>query len=206
MARAALSTQEVETFRQRMTAAALHLFASEGYAAVTMRSVAAALDVSAMTPYRYVESKDVLWAMVRAEAFRRFADSQVAAVAGQTDPVDRLVALQRAYVRFAQAQPDAYRVMFELQQDAMALPELERESRRALGPLLAATQDAVKAGVLQGDPLTLAHLLWASTHGLVSLHLANKLTLGRNLETLARAALEFQLPAAHKAARHRRPQ
>jgi hypothetical protein len=47
--------------------------------------------------------------------------------------------------------------------------------------------EAVEAGALEGDPLTIAHLLWAGAHGLVSLHLAGKLSSGRGFAQLAAA-------------------
>ena len=53
MPRTALSEAEIEAFRHRAVIAAMKLFAERGYQGVTMRSVAAALGVSAMAPYRY---------------------------------------------------------------------------------------------------------------------------------------------------------
>lgn len=186
MPRLELRPDEVEHFRRRLTAAAAKLFARHGYEGVTMRKVAAACDVSAMTPYRYVENKDELFALVRADAFRRFADHLEAALAGRGGGMTQLRRLERGYVEFAQIDPDGYRVMFELAQQAQHA-ELAREAHRAFDCLHRTVRRAVDDGELTGDPLTLAHLLWASTHGLVSLHLAGKLTMGRSLEQLLKA-------------------
>jgi AcrR family transcriptional regulator len=203
MPRAALHPDDVAAFRRKLADAAIHLFADLGYDGVTMRAVAAALDVSAMTPYRYVAGKEELFALVRAEAFRRFADRLEQGIERAQDAVDRLRKLKRAYVKFAVDEPDAYRIMFELRQPeakvARELPELARESRRAFGCLQRCVQLAVESGDLEGDPLTLAHLLWASTHGLVSLHLAGRLQQGRSLEQLA--AIDHELPQKRKKAR-----
>jgi len=194
--RAALHPDDVAAFRRRLAGAAMHLFAELGYEGVTMRAVAAALDISAMTSYRYVGGKEELFALVRAEAFRRFADRLEASIERAGDPIDRLRRLKRAYVRFAVDEPDAYRIMFELRQPseraARELPELAHESRRAFGCLHRCVADAVASGDLAGDPLTVAHLLWANTHGLVSLHLAGQLQMGRSLEQLA--AIDHDLP------------
>lgn len=190
MPRVALAADAIAAFRERATAAATRLFAAHGYDAVTMRAVADELGVSPMTSYRYLAGKDELFALVRAAAFRRFAD-RLEAAAGRgaakgLDPIARLYRLKRAYVEFAVAEADAYRIMFELRQpdDAARSPELAAESRRAFGCLHDAVRDAVTAGALEGEPLTLAHLLWASTHGLVSLHLAGRLP-ARALDQLA---------------------
>jgi AcrR family transcriptional regulator len=203
--RAALRPDEIDAFRRRVADAATRLFARDGYEAVTMRSVAEA--VSAMTPYRYLAGKEELFALVRAEAFRRFADRLEAELArAGSDPMERLRRLKQAYVAFALDEPDAYRIMFELRQpDPAGDDELAAQSRRSFGALHRTVTEAVTAGALDGDPLTLAHLLWASTHGLVSLHLAGKLTMGRSVTALA--AIDHELPALRPAppARRARP-
>lgn len=171
----------------------MHLFAEQGYQAVTMRAVGAALEVSAMTPYRYFEDKEALFSTVRAEAFRRFADRLGGALLGRGDALARLRRLKHAYIAFALEQPDAYRIMFELRQpEASRQPEVMVESRRGFGVLVSAVVEAVKTGDLEGDPLTIAHLLWAGAHGLVSLHLAGKLASGRTLAQLAAVEHEIE--------------
>jgi AcrR family transcriptional regulator len=197
MARVALRPEEIEAFRRRAAEAAMHLFAEQGYQAVTMRSLADALGVSAMTPYRYLAGgKRELFALVRAEAFRRFADCLEAALARGGDVLARLRRLKQAYVRFALDEPDAYRMMFELRGDDADLPELARESGRAFACLRRTVAEAVAAGELEGDALSLAHLFWASTHGLVSLHLAGRLSAGRSVTQLA--AIDHELTGVRR--------
>jgi AcrR family transcriptional regulator len=180
-----LTTQELGAFRARAVEAATGLFAEQGYRGVTLRSLAKTLGVSPMTPYRYFENKDELFAMVRAEAFRRFADAQRDAVEGVEDPQEALRRLGRAYVTFALEEPDAYRIMFELfQAPAGTYAELEAEQARAFSYLHAAVELLANAGLMEGSPLQRAHFLWAQVHGLVSLHLAGKLVMGCSFEEL----------------------
>jgi AcrR family transcriptional regulator len=186
-----LTTQELDAFRARAVQAAMGLFAEQGYRGVTLRSLAKTLGVSPMTPYRYFENKDELFAMVRAEAFRRFADAQRDAVEGVEDPQEALRKLGRAYVTFALEEPDAYRIMFELfQARAGTYVELEAEQARAFSYLRAAVELLAKAVFLEGNPLHRAHFLWAQVHGLVSLHLAGKLVMGCSFEELASAVFD----------------
>jgi AcrR family transcriptional regulator len=195
MPRRALSPEDIETFRSRAVEAAMRLFAERGYEGVSLRSVAAALGVSAMAPYRYFENKAEMFAMVRAEAYRRFAD-RLQAVPGEPDPLQHLWKLREAYLEHALSDPDGYRVMFALAQEpSEQYPALTVQSGRAFQLLVDAVNRAVDAGAVAGDPLTVAHLLWASTHGLVALHLAGKLTLGRTLEELWNAPpIVFKFP------------
>ena len=191
VARAILTVEEVGAFRGKAVAAATRLFAERGYRGVTLRSLAKELGVSPMTPYRYFENKEELFAMVRTEAFRRFADAQRDAVAGITAPEDVLRMLGRAYVSFAIDEPDAYHIMFELlQAPAGTYPELEAEQARSFSYLHEAVQASVDAGLLEGDSLRRAHYLWAQIHGLVSLHLAGKLVMGCSLEELVSTVFE----------------
>jgi len=185
MPRASLTREQVTAFRTRAVAAAIGLFAELGYQGVTLRALAAELGVSPMTPYRYFENKEDLFAMVRTEAFRRFADAQRGALSGVEDPVEALHALREAYVRFALEEPDAYHIMFELRQaPAGTYPELETEQARAFSYLLAAVEGVIDTGHMEGKPVHQAHFLWAQVHGLVSLHLAGKLAMGCSLEDL----------------------
>ena len=183
--------EELDAFRGRAVAAATKLFAERGYAGVTLRSLAKALGVSPMTPYRYFQNKEELFAMVRTEALSRFADVQRDGVAGIEDPEEALRTLGRVYVRFALDEPDAYHTIFDiLQAQAGSYPELESEQARAFSYLHAAVTAAVDAELIQGEPLHRAHLLWAQVHGLVSLHLAGKLVMGCTLDELISSVFE----------------
>ncbi|MEM9456671.1 MAG: TetR/AcrR family transcriptional regulator [Myxococcota bacterium] len=185
MARAALTDEQLADFRRRTVETALGMFAEHGYEGVTMRGLAKALKVSPMTPYRYFEDKDALFTAMRVEATRRFADLQEQGASEGRSGVACILVLARAYLRFAVEQPEAYRIIFELRPMASQhSAELHAEHERAFSFLCCATGQAVAAGQLPGDPLTTAHLLWAQAHGLVSLHLAGKLTMGCTFEHL----------------------
>jgi AcrR family transcriptional regulator len=204
MARVALAAADIAAFRARLVAAATTLFARHGFDAVTMRAVAAELGVSAMTPYRYVAGKDQLVALVRADGFRRFAERLEASAVGAGDARARLARQKRAYIEFALSHRDAYRIMFELQgpDDDQRWPELAQASRRAFASLLDAVTAALDQRLLAGDALDIAHVLWASTHGLVALHLSGRLSL-RMLRHLARIDHELAGFAAPQPSRTR---
>lgn len=190
MPRAALSLEQIEVFRDRAISAATALFAELGYEAVTMRALAAKLGCSPMTPYRYFDNKEELFAQVRREAFTRFADRQCAAGDGLRG-AERLARLGQTYVEFALDDPGAYRIMFELEQPSSGeYPDLDAEVARSFSYLHCSVEEAVDDGSLSGDPLTLAHLMWARVHGIVSLHLAGKLVMGRTLHDLVGGFVE----------------
>ncbi len=185
MGRRAYRADEVESQRERIAEVATHLFAERGYAGVTFRSLAERLNCSPMAPYRYFESKEDIFAAVRRRAYERFADAQEAAALQSPDSRARLAALGHAYIRFGIEERDAYRLMFSLAQpNPNAYPELRRAERRAWRPIREAVGAALEAGVLRGDADVLAHVFWSGVHGLVSLHVADKLAYGARIEDL----------------------
>lgn len=170
-----LSDEAIRQFRENMRRVAENAFATRGAQGVTMRELAKELGCSAMTPYRYFRDKDELLAMVRAEAFNRFAQRLETAVR-EAEATRRGEALTRAYVAFALDEPHAYRLMFDLAQpNDAAYPELAAAAQRAWRMLGAHFEPLVETGRLAGDAQLIGYAYWASLHGFAMLALANQL-------------------------------
>lgn len=171
-----LSQSDVSEFRERLCAAAERLFAERGANGVGMRQLAAELGVSPMTAYRYFKDKDDILATVRASSFDRFSDALETALASSTNALEQAAAVGNAYFQFALGQSSAYRLMFDLDQPNEAdYPDLVRATERAKRTMTDYVRGLVEAGMLQGEVELMAHVFWASIHGLVVLHLAGKL-------------------------------
>lgn len=194
MSRAPLTRDQVAEFRNALCESATRLFAEHGYEGVTMRALAREIGCSPMTPYRYFDNKAAIFDTVRSAAADRFADAIDAAVKDHSEHRPRLRALCHAYVDFALAEPHAYRIMFELDQDQRP-PGEPIEVARGWFVMKAAVTEAIEAGALEGSPDTVAHLLWSGVHGLVALHLSGMLVLGQSLEPLVEAFIERELGA-----------
>ncbi len=199
MARPALQDTQIEDFRERLCEAALRIFAEQGYGGVTLRGLAGEIGCSYATPYRYFRDKAEIFAAVRARAFERFTDFLERRLEGASDAEQRVRRLAGGYVEFALEHPQAFSVMFELEQpDAAAYPELRESEERSWKLLAGTVRDAVDSGLIAGSIHTLAHLFWAGIHGIVALHLAGKLTLGRTAAALVDPMTDA-LIAAHRA-------
>jgi AcrR family transcriptional regulator len=170
-----LTESEVIDFRERLCAAAAHLFSERGRDGFTMRELAGELGVSPMTPYRYFADKDAILAAVRAAAFRKFSRVLEEAFAAPGDAASRASAAGEAYIHFALNDPTSYKLMFDLSQDDTRHPELADAAKRARVALTRHIHPLVDAGLLEGDPDLIGHVFWAMLHGVVMLRLAGKL-------------------------------
>jgi AcrR family transcriptional regulator len=175
-----LTDEAVGAFRERLIDAAERLFARDGLAAVTMRLLAAELGVSPMTPYRYFADKEAILAAVRARGFERHADALNAAFdAAGPDPAAAMMATGRAYVAFAFAHPEAYKLMFDITQPNEATyPELVAAGDRSRRTMTRGLDALAAAGRFGGDPGLVGHMFWAALHGPIMLAFSGKLESG----------------------------
>jgi AcrR family transcriptional regulator len=196
-----LSVAEVDAFRARLCGVAERLFAEHGPDGVSIRQLADELGCSAMTPYRYFRDKQDILAAVRAAAFDRFADTMEEAARKPGDAAAKSRAVGEAYVRFALKEPQSYRLMFDvLQPNPERFPELVRASARARRTMSAHVEIMIEEGIFVGDPELIGYAFWAANHGLVMLHLANKLPGKPDFGTLRRATMQLLIQGARAAA------
>ena len=87
--------------------------------------------------------------------------------------MENLIKLGEAYLRFAIDQPLQYSVLFLIQKQR-PFQSMERRGEAFL-PLFDTVTQLVEAGVLEGDPGLIAHLLWSGKHRLISLKRAGRL-------------------------------
>jgi len=198
-----LDPSAIREFREDVCRVAARRFAELGYAGVTLRAVADELGCSRMTPYRYFKDKADILAAVRAEGFRRLAEFEEEAAGAASDPMDRVEAVCRAYLCFAVEEPDSYRLMFEFPEKLTSspTPELRRQAARSQRPLFEAVREAGRAGPFDGDATTVTHLFWAALHGLVSLHLSDRLKMERSFEELSEALVPLLSRIARRGTR-----
>src|ERR1041384_2452545 len=144
----ALSASEIDDFRDQLCDAALEIFAEKGVEGLTLREVAARLGVSPMTPYRYFKDKEDILVAIRTRAFNDFAQALENAVKLGKDAVAKSEAAGKAYETFAFTHPDAYRVMFDVTQDAECEdnPALSRAIERASATMSQHVKELVKEG------------------------------------------------------------
>lgn len=185
--------QQHET-RRAILNAAVQLFMKQGYRDFSLRQVARATGYTPTTVYLYFKDKDDLLFHVAMEGFKHFCrELEEAYVSGAT-PVERLVAIGRAYVRFGLNNPLHYRLMF-MERDEF----LQREPPpgfvapvQAFELLVQAVRECVEGGYFRpGDPWAYALAVWSTVHGLVSLALTNPSLDREQIATIEEVAYEM---------------
>lgn len=133
----------------------------------SLREVARAAGVSQAAPYHHFGSRNGLMAAVAGEGFASLEEVLLPVIERSKDPLQRVARMAAAYVEFALAHPQHYRIMFdsEIEPDDDGLETL---ARRVFGHLVA----AVAAALPDADSksvLARARQIFALAHGSVAL-------------------------------------
>lgn len=169
--------------RNRILGCACEMILADGIEGFSLRRLARCVGVTAPALYKHFDSKeDVLRAVVE-EGYRTFGAYLYRALEGRT-PHERFALAGQAYVAFAIEQPRYYEVI-HLSPALLGFMELPQE---AVGPACATRQfledrvrECMEAGVLKPDDSTaVATVVWAASHGIVSLYLGGLLPVPRD--------------------------
>lgn len=103
--------RQKQALRERILDAARRIVMREGFAALSMRKIADAIEYSPATLYLHFASRDEIARALCAEGYAQLLETFVP-LAQIADPAARLKAIGRAYVAFGVAHPETYRLIF----------------------------------------------------------------------------------------------
>lgn len=155
--------------------AAMDLLAETGSEEqVSMRAVATRAGVSVPSVYLHFADKQALLDAVCDEVFEALHATMKAASEDAPHVFEALRLQGIAYVEFALANPEHYRIVMMRQHPAGAegAPTDLEIAGGAFGHLVATVEGCVAAGVFEGDPVSMALRLWAAAHGIAALLVA----------------------------------
>lgn len=156
-----------------------------------MRALAEVMGISPMKPYHYFRDKEEILVASVIRAFTHFVAAIEAAEQTQGTPLEQAHAKRRAYINFALAEPDAYRIMFEMPYpDLVKYPDLAETVERARMTMRRSMDALLAENLVEGNPSTLGYVFWCCLHGPISLYLAGKLDSLAQLETLLEIAMK----------------
>lgn len=155
---------------------AMEVFLEEGFENTSIRRIAERIEYSPGTIYVYFKDKDEILHELHIVAFQ-----QLMVVMQKTEmhpePLDQLYAIGDSYITFALANPQLYELMFVLRAPMKAIhPDCEwEEGFRTYHYFRDVLAKAIDKGQLKPiDPEVLCVTLWATVHGLVTLHLRER--------------------------------
>jgi len=167
-------TRRKQVLRQKILEVSREILLAQGLAGLTMRRVAEAVDYSPAAIYLHFQSREQIAQELCFAGLRQLYERLESVTA--EDPASRLSAYARAYLEYAQSDPETYRLIF------MADPQLTKAvfAHRDAGGGQAALNLIVTAFTdlhsslkrTGGKPIEFAELFWASLHGLASLRIA----------------------------------
>lgn len=140
--------------------------------AVSIRAVATAVGITPPSIYMHFDRKEELILAVCERHFQAIDDVMLRAAVGIDDPVERVRAMGRAYIRFGLERPEQYRFLFMTRTPEWAADHMREKINdlAGFGRVVDAVDRCIKSGVFKkNDPFLVACGLWMSVHGVTSL-------------------------------------
>jgi AcrR family transcriptional regulator len=107
--------RESAQLRQNILKAALRVFAEQGYDKVSMRKIAALIDYSPTTIYRFFRNKEELLQTIMVATYGDLsARFEKIKSDGPNSPLDRLKSFLKEYILFCLERPDMFRLFSDL--------------------------------------------------------------------------------------------
>ena len=158
--------------RPVLVQAALDIVRKKGVESLTMRSVAKAAKVSHMAAYHHFADKATLVAAVAEEGFQGLRrEMQERMVRCPDNPRAKFRESGIAYVVYAVANPNLFRVMFGPEAaDSSAHPGLDESAKSAFGLVQGLVEESqASSSLLSEDSRQIGLTAWALVHGLAVL-------------------------------------
>ncbi|MFE7328014.1 TetR/AcrR family transcriptional regulator [Streptomyces sp. NPDC057565] len=160
--------------RERLiVATARELAEQQGWDAVTTRRLAERIEYSQPVLYSHFRGKREIIGAVALEGAAEMAVAVRAAASAANSPRERVAALARAYLDFAERNPAVYDALFQLDGGlAYAQEDTPEPLKDAFAALMESLGEVAGDGV---DPGLFTEVFWASLHGLATLTRAGRL-------------------------------
>jgi AcrR family transcriptional regulator len=184
----------IEMKRQILDAART-LFLEQGFEKTSIRNIADKIEYSPATIYLYFKDKDDLLLDLHNEAFGKFM-IYLQSMSFLEDPFERLVQMGRGYMNFGLENPELYHLMFLMTSPIETLEcrdQVWQHGHTSLNALKAIIIECIDKGFFHSQDIEgLSMMIWATVHGLVTLHLTKRTLMFPEEERLQRTWAGFE--------------
>ena len=179
--------------RAEILAAAEGIFVEQGYEGATIRKIADEVGLSSTALYMHFADKGEILNEICRNAFDTLAEEHRRTLAEDAPPLARLRRIIENYIAFGFANPNAYRLAYltpPVQTRHGAETVAQQSGAELFRAFVSVVEEAVDQGALRGEPRTLAQVIWASAHGLVSIMTTKPYFDWADRETLVRTQMD----------------
>lgn len=164
-----------EDLHKSILKAAREIFLEKGFDNVSIRNIAQRIEYSPTTIYLYFKDKDAIFYALHNEGFL-LLNQKIQALESVADPMERLKAMGRIYINFAQENEDYYDLMF-VQRSPLNNLEMEpwKQGETAFRFLNDTIQQCIDNKQVKLDDAEVgAFIIWSSMHGMCTLKNRNR--------------------------------
>ncbi|MBU0971748.1 MAG: TetR/AcrR family transcriptional regulator [Proteobacteria bacterium] len=182
MSRITRSSEEIEIIKIKILDAALAILFEEGFDDLSMRKLGRKLGMTAANIYNYYSGKDELYLTIQTRGFELIVDRFEQINATIALPIDRLSAMITAYLEFGFTHSDYYSVMFSRNTPKYCdyvgsklepIAFLEKKAALKVAQIVTRLiEDLARSSnqIQEEDAPYHTIQLWATLHGVISLH------------------------------------
>jgi AcrR family transcriptional regulator len=162
--------EEKQEMHKRILNGARKIFLEKGYEQTSMRNIASEINYSAGIIYFHFKDKSEIFQELHKEGFRLLL-SQLKVLDKVADPFERLKAMGRIFIQFAQDNKDYYNLMFIVEEPAKK-PQSGgfQIAQEAINHLMAVVKECQQKGRFKGmDAEYFTFMILSAMHGICAL-------------------------------------
>ena len=166
-----------ERLRERLVEAAEIRIARDGLNELRARDLAGDAGCAVGAIYNAFDDLNAIIMAVNGRTFLKLEEFVAGSFDGSEAPVQRLIAMSTAYLRFAQANTRLWRALFDLQMRADGpVPEWYRDALKGLFSYIADPVGQLFPELDRVELELMTRALFSSVHGIVTLGLENRIS------------------------------
>jgi len=171
--------KEKEELRALILKGAKKLFIENGIEQTTIRNIADEISYSVGTVYVYYKDKNSILHDLHTLGFKQLG-GEMRVLMSVAEPMERLAAIGRVYIRFAVDNPDMYDLMFNMKAPMEFLERTDEEEwnegKATFNVLKTTVEQCIAQGYFAGHQLEpLSFVIWSTVHGMCSLYIRERI-------------------------------